>query len=194
MKRHMRTGLLSLIVAALFALPAFTGAADAQAQVQGLRVGYTDHEIIIVNMPEYRNVQNQLEQHFRGGQEEMQTLYQDYQERLERYQRQQALLSEDRRQEREQELMQLQQQIQQSAAEKEQELAQREAQLMQPLFEQVQAAIDAVAQQHNLDLVLRANAGNQPLILYVNPQSVTDITIDVARRLGIEVDTDAAAN
>ncbi len=186
----MRIGTLTFLLAALFALPAMTGSASAQAQ--SLNVGYTDHEIIIVNMPQYRQVQSQLEQHFRGGQQEMQGMYQEYQEQLERYQRQQALLNEDRRAEREQELMNLQQQIQESAAEKEQELAQREAELMAPLFEQVQSAIDQVATQRGLDLVLRANAGNQPLILYVNPQTVTDITLDVARRLGIEVDETAS--
>lgn len=189
MTNPMRIGTLSIVLAALFALPMLTGSAYAQAQ--GLNVGYTDHEIIIVNMPEYRQVQTQLEQHFRGGQQEMQTMYEDYQEKLERYQRQQALLNEDRRGEREQELMQLQQQIQESAAEKEQELAQREAELMSPLFERVQTAIDQIASQRGLDLVLRANAGNQPIILYVNPETVTDITLDVARRLGIEVDETA---
>ncbi len=184
MTQRMRTGTLSLILALFLTLPVVT--ADS-ASAQNLRVGYTDHEIIIVNMPQYRDVQTQLEQQFRGGQEEMQALYMEYQEKLERYQRQQALLNDERRAEREQELMELQQQIQTSASEKEQEIGQREAELMAPLFEQVQTAIDAVAQAQNLDIVLRANAGAQPLILYVNPDTVTDITMDVARRLGIDV-------
>lgn len=194
MTNPMRIGILSFLLAALFALPAFTGAADVQAQAQNLNVGYTDHEIIIVNMPQYREVQNQLEQEFRGGQQEMQGMYQDYQEKLDRYQKQQALLNEQRRGEREQELMQLQQQIQEAASQKEQELAEKEAELMAPLFRQVQSAIDAVASQRGLDLVLRANAGNQPIILYVNPDTVTDITMDVARRLGIDVPEETAVN
>jgi outer membrane protein len=192
MTNGMRASLFSLLVVAVLALPSFGGASDANAQGQGLRVGFTDHEIIIVNMPEYRRVQTQLQEMFRGGQQELQGLYQDYQERLDRYQRQQALLNEQRRAEREQELMELQQQIQQQGQQKEQEIAEREAQLMQPLFERVQGAIDAVASRRNLDIVLRANVGTQPLILYVNPNTITDITLDVARELGIEVDENAA--
>lgn len=188
----MRLSLFSLIVAALFALPAVGGAGNANAQGQGLRVGFTDHEIIIVNMPEYRQVQNQLQELFRGGQQELQGLYQDYQERLDRYQRQQALLNEQRRAEREQELMELQQQIQEQGQQREQQIAEREAELMAPLFQRVQGAIDNVASRRNLDIVLRANVGNQPMILYVNPNTITDITLDVARELGIEVDEDAA--
>jgi outer membrane protein len=190
----MRLSIFSLIVAAFIAMPAFSGASDANAQAQGLRVGFTDHEIIIVNMPEYQRVQNQLQGLFRDGQQEMAEMYQQYQESLERYQRQQALLNEQRRAEREQELMQLQQQIQQAGQEKEQQIAQREAELMQPLFERVQSAIDNVASRRNLDIVLRANVGNQPMILYVNPNTITDITLDVARELGIEVDEAAVAN
>lgn len=193
MINRMRLSILSVLAAAIVALPALVGTAHAQ-QAQDLRVGYTDHEIIIVNMPQYRQVQSQLQQRFQGGQQEMQAMYQDYQERLDRYQKQQALLNEERRAEREQELMQLQQQIQEAAEEREQQLNEQEAELMAPLFERVQTAIDAVAQERNLDLVLRANAGNQPIILYVNPNSVADITLDVARRLGIEVTEETAAN
>ncbi|MFW5973469.1 MAG: OmpH family outer membrane protein [Bacteroidota bacterium] len=186
MTKRMRIGIFSFLVAAVVALPVISGTAQAQSQM--LKVGYTDHEIIIVNMPEYQQVQNQLQQQFRSGQEEMQSLYQDYQDRLDRYQRQQALLSEERRAEREQELMELQQEIQQAAAQKEEEIAEREAELMAPLFQRVQSSIDTVARRQGLDLVLRANAGNQPLILFVNQDTVTDITMDVARDLGIKVD------
>jgi outer membrane protein len=191
MTNGMRLSLFSLLLAAVFALPAVGGASDANAQAQGLRIGFTDHEIIIVNMPEYRRVQTQLQEMYRGGQQELQGMYQDYQERLDRYQRQQALLNEQRRAEREQELMELQQQIQEQGQQREQQIAEREAELMAPLFQRVQGAIDNVASRRNLDIVLRANVGNQPMILYVNPNTITDITLDVARELGIEVDENA---
>lgn len=170
----------------LLASPLLGMAPDAEAQA--LRVGYTDHEIILINMPEYQDVQEQLQSAFEGNQQELQTLYQDYQDRLARYQRQQSLLSEDRRQEREQELMQLQQQIQQQAQQHDQQLAERESELMQPLLEKVQRAINAVAEARELDIVLRSQVGTQPLLLYVNEDTIEDITLDVARNLGLDVD------
>ena len=57
---------------------------------------------------------------------------------------------------------------------------------MSPIFEQVQTAIDEVAQSKGLDVVLRHRVGNQPVILYVS-EDVVDITIEVAMKLGIEV-------
>ncbi|MEX0747090.1 MAG: OmpH family outer membrane protein [Rhodothermales bacterium] len=175
----------------LLAMP-FLVAGDANAQA--LKLGYTDHEIIIVNMPEYQEIQKQLQEDYQGSQQELQTLYQDYQQQVERYQKQQSLMSEDKRSEREQELLQLQQSIQKQAQEKDQSLAVREAELMKPVLEKVQLAIDSVSQAKGLDLVLRTQVGQQPVLLYVNPNTVTDITLDVARELGLDVTDDEAAD
>jgi outer membrane protein len=174
----------------LLAMP-FLVAGEASAQA--LKLGYTDHEIIIINMPEYQEVQKQLQTDYQGSQQELQTLYQDYQQQVERYQKQQSLMSEDKRTTREQELMQIQQSIQQQAQEKDQALASREAELMKPLLEKVQKAIDSVSQAKGLDLVLRTQVGQQPVLLYVNPNTVSDITLDVARELGLDVTDDEAA-
>ena len=125
------------------------------AHAQALSIGFTDHEIVLINMPQYQEVQQQLQTDFDASQEALEALYTDYQDKLERYQRQQSLLSEDRRQEREQELVQLQQQIQQEAQDQDQQLAARQAELMQPLLEQIQDAINEVADANGLDIVLR---------------------------------------
>lgn len=182
--------LIAPIALLLFAVPAFFSTAEAQS----LNVGYTDHEIIIVNMPEYQSLQEELQQEYQGSQQEIQALYQDYQEQVTRYQKQQSLMTEEKRAEREQELMQTQQSLQQQAQQKDQELAQREAEMMQPLLEKVQGAIDVVAKRRGLDIVLRSQVGQQPVLLYVNDENVHDITLDVALELGLEVtETDTSA-
>ncbi len=163
-------------------------------RAQSLSVGFTDHEIILINMPQYQQVQQQLQADFDASQESLQALYADYQERLERYQRQQSLLSEDRRLEREQELVQLQEQIQTEAQSQDQQLAARQAELMQPLLELIQDAINEVADANGLDIVLRTRVGTEPLLLYVNPDTVQDITLHVARAMGLDVDEEGAAD
>ncbi|SHK07471.1 OmpH family outer membrane protein [Rhodothermus profundi] len=155
---------------------------------QPLRIGYTDPDVIIINMKEYQDIQQQLQKEAQESQTALQEMFNEYQQKLERYQRQRALLSEQRRQEREQELLQLQQEIQEATARRQQQLAQREAELMQPLLERVQQVIDQVAREQNLDVVLRAQA-----LLYVKEGRVVDITREVARRLGIQVPEDTTA-
>jgi outer membrane protein len=175
-----------------FALPLFISGIAQEAQAQNLKIGYTDHEVIIMNMPDYRQVRQRLQNEFETSQRTLQEKFQDFQQRVERFESQQALLSAERRAERQRELMELQQQLQQEASQSEQQLGEREQELMSPLFERVQRAIDTVAARLDLDLVLRTQVGMQPVILYVNDRNVRDITMDVARELGLDVDADTA--
>lgn len=182
MKRTIGTALLSLVVLVL------AGPVFQTADAQELQVGYTDHELIIVNMPEYQDLRQELEEDYQGDEQELQEMYQEFQEQVERYQRQQGLLSEERRQEREQELMEMEQEIQQQAQQRQEDLAEREAEMLSPLLERVDQAIQDVAQENSLDLVLRNQVGPmQPVILYVNPERISDITLEVARNLGLDV-------
>jgi len=185
MKKHtMKTSIFSFLSAILLA-----GLLSTNAQAQSIQIGYADPEIIITYMPEYQQIQQQMAIEYRTGQEALQALAEDFQERVDRYQRQQPLLSEERRAEREAELATLQQEIQNSAAAKDEELAVRQDELMAPLLQQVQDAIDAISQEKGLDIVVRS-----PALLYVNPKRVVNINLDIARSLGIEVDEDEVSD
>ena len=162
--------------------------ASATAQVAPLKVGYTDHERIIAAMPAFQQANQTLQQEANQDQAGLQAMFEDYQEKLDRYQKQQALLSAERRTEREQELIQLQQDIQNAEQTSQQKLGERQAELYAPIFEQVDEAIQAVAKEKGLDIVLRSNIGvTQPLILYVNEDKIVNITLDVALKLGLDV-------
>ena len=162
---------------------------------QATKIGFTDHEVIIASMDEYGAIQQQLQQEFLSAQEALQSLAQSFQQDVEEYQVQQRLLTEERRAAKEKELADRQQELQLAATKKDEDLAKLEAELMGPIFEQVQAAIDEVAKANSLDVVFRHRVGTQPVILYVNPESVIDITVDVAKKLGIDVDeTDGTAS
>ncbi len=166
----------------------FATAAQAQ-QLPALRIGYTDHEVLISNMPQTRTIQEELQAELESGQRILQSMQEDLAGKVDRYQKQQALLSEERRQERQQELIGLEEELRNKAAELEQDLVQRELDLMGPIYQQVDTAIQTVAAEKNLDLVLRTQAGPaQPILLYANEDRITDITLEVARELGIDVD------
>jgi outer membrane protein len=165
------------------------GIHTASVQAQSVQIGYADPEIIITYMPGYQEVQQQMAIEYRTSQEALQALAEDFQERVDRYQRQQPLLSEERRAEREAELAALQQEIQNSAAAKDEELAARQDELMAPLLQLVQDAIDSIAKAKGLDIVMRS-----PALLYVNDERVVNINVDIARQLGIEVDEEQVSD
>ncbi len=159
----------------------------AQAQTLTLKIGYANPDLVQA-MPEYPQVYQKLQAESAGDQEAYQALVQEFQEKLDRYQKQQALLSEERRAERENELRTLQQDIQEAERSANQKLARREQELLEPLLDKMQEAIDAVAKEKGLDIVL-----SQPAVLYVNADRIVNITPDVASRLGISL-TGQASN
>jgi outer membrane protein len=174
MLNRIYVSFLALFVVALVAAPA------AHAQ----KIGYTNQEAILANMPEMEDVQSQLQQAAQQQQQELQQEQQEFQQKMQEYQNQQSLLSDSARARRERELRQMQAELQQSLQNREQRLQQREMELMQPLLEELQTAIDDVAASQSIDVVMRTQA-----LLYVdnNSQNVVDITPDVAQQLGIDL-------
>jgi outer membrane protein len=176
MTMNRRTGLLIAMLAGFLA-------AVQPASAQALRVGYADPQPIIAALPEYQQVQTQLQQEASTRQEALQAMEQDFQEAVDRYQKQQPLLTAERRQERERELGERQLELQQALAQQQQELAAVEQRLLEPLFQRVQDVIETIATEKGLDLVLQT----QGILLYANEDRVVNINLDIARALGIEI-------
>lgn len=151
----------------------------------GQKIGYTNQEAILANMPEMQDVQQTLKQEARQQQRELQQQQKKFQKQVQQYQQQQSLLSDSARSQRERELRRMRNKLQQASQERQQELRQRERELMQPLLEDLQGAIDSVAAARDIDVVMRTQA-----LLYVdqNSGSVVDITQEVAQQLGINLD------
>jgi outer membrane protein len=158
------------------------------SQAQNISIGYADPEVIITYMPEYQTIQQQMAAEYRTSQEALQALAEDFQDRVAKYQKQQPLLSAERQAEREAELAAYQQEIQQSAAQKDQELTAKQEELMAPLLARVQTVIDDLSAEMGLDLVIRS-----PALLFVNESKIKNMNIDIAKKLGVEIDEGTAA-
>jgi outer membrane protein len=167
----------ALALLAAFVLAGLAAAPAAYAQ----KVGFVNQEALLTNMPEYAESSRQMREEMRAQQEELMSEQQAFQERLERYQKQRPLLSDSSRAEREEELRRMQQELQLSAQEREQMMARREFEMLQPLVEKLNTAIEAVAQENSLDVVMRADA-----LVYVS-DDVMNISEAVARKLGIDI-------
>lgn len=150
---------------------------------QVVKIGYTDAQLIVAQMSEYRDILSQLQGLADSGQTEYQDLIKSYQEKLADYQKKQALLSDAAKTTREQELTTMQGEIQQFLQNKESELQDREEELMNPLLERVQNAINEVAAEQGLTLVINAQASGSPVLLYAD--SSMDVTEFVMDKLGI---------
>lgn len=168
-------------IASLLLLAGVVAVGSAQAQ----KIGYTNQQAILSNMPEMQEVQQKLRKAAKQQQQEYQQEQQALQKKIQKYRQQQSLLDDSARAQRERELRRQQQQLQQSSQKRQQQLRQRERELMQPLLEDLQSAINLVADRQNIDLVMQSQA-----LLYVdqNSDQVVDITMEVAQELGINLD------
>ena len=168
------------MAAVIFLVFTFLKDTTIEAQSSKLAIAYTDSDAIVTSMPEYRVAQQTLQDAYQKSQQAVQNLTVGYQQKIDTYQQQQAMLTTERRTAQEAELMQLQQEIQTMAAQQEQQLKDQELSLMIPIQEKVQVAINEIAVARSLDLIIRS-----PSLLYANDKSVTDITEELAIKLGI---------
>jgi outer membrane protein len=189
------------LAAVAFALVAALGSPAAHAQTAPA-IGYTDYELILVQMPQFRQVQQQIQEQAEADQQALGLLQSTVEQRLEqkgnelqnRLQGAQGPVTDDARQRLLQQLqqeavqfeMEQRQEFEQERQRRVQALSRRETELLQPLYDQLQTAINAVAEQRNLAMVISSRLSGEPVLLYAGPTAV-DITTEVMSRLGISM-------
>ena len=165
------------------------------AQAQSVRVGYLDPDIIIVQMPEYVLMRDSLQARNDAIAGDLQAREDVIRTKFEELQQfaQNAVASAEAQQERENEILSLQRDLEQAEAQGRAELSQRESQMLQPLLLRLQEAIDAVSGEMNLMMVFAARANNAPVILFASDDAF-NITEQVMTTLGLEAPDSAAGN
>ena len=163
------------------------------ALAQPMKVGFVDTDQIVIRMPAFADVQQQLQQQQQAVGTRVRTvqdsLQQVFNTRLEEYQAfdQSAVATDAARQERQQELLQLRNDIEQAEVQGLQYLSYAEARLLQPVLNRIDEAIQAEASAGGYDLVLPTVANNAPVFLY-RSERVDDLTVPIMERLGIDPD------
>ena len=95
----------------------------------------------------------------------------EFQAKGEAYQKQQMILSDETRAQKEAELMQLQQELQQAMMSAEQEIQAAQARKANSLFERMRTVVETIGEEKGYDLVIEASA-----VMYMG--KVDDITAE----------------
>ncbi len=156
---------LFALLAILPGLAVLARPADAE-----VKIGYIDSEVLRERMPEFKKMQRELER-----------LQQDYQQQAtdrqskllklaDDYRKQELLMSEAKRAEVQLELQTAEQELQQFAQEKmgpDGELFRKNIELSQPIFEQINTALEGLAEKDGFDFIFDV-AGNGAIV-YADP-------------------------
>lgn len=186
--KHVSLKRIQLFIFSAFMLVTGALLVPEKAISQDMKVGFVEPRIILDRMPEMRAVQQRLQNFADRKRTELIEAESNFQQQLQSYQERASVMSETARATEEERLSQVSAELQQLQATAEQELAQRRAELMSPILQQIQDAIDAVAAEKGLDIVLNTTTSTgDVIILYVSDEvrEQNDITEAVMARLEI---------
>ncbi|MFW6267769.1 MAG: OmpH family outer membrane protein [Marinilabiliaceae bacterium] len=152
------------------------------AQDQELKFGHANVQEIMQAMPEFREMQQELEGEQERLENQLSTMQEDYQQMEQDYQESAEGLMPQQRQEKEQELMETSQKIQGFYQSTQQELREKQQELQEPIMEKLMRAVEEVGDEGGFIYVFAAESG---ATVYQSDQSV-DVTSEVKEKLGIQ--------
>lgn len=150
-------------------------AAQAQSVV---KLGYIDSQAILNQDPRARQAQQQFESDMTRYRAEVDQLGQELQDLIGRYEQQEAMLSEEAKANRQEEIRMKQSQYQQRIADLEQQAGVRQAELVEPVMERINAVIEDIREDGAYAIIFDVAAQG---IIAADP--VLDLTAEVVRRL-----------
>ena len=164
-----------LILCAICAICGFT-AANAQG-----KFGHVNTQEIIQAMPEFTKAQNEIKALQEQYEADLKSMNDEFQKKLEDYQKNGSTLPDNIKQRREQELQDMDTKIRQSYQDNQQALQKASSEKMQAIQAKVLDAIKAVGQAGSFTYI--AEMGSLP---YISTTLSTDVTAQVKAKLGLK--------
>jgi outer membrane protein len=137
----------------------------AGARAQGttdLKIAYVDSEELVRQSPGYEEAKQAFDRATQAWTDSLQTKRNELQTLFEDYKKQEVVLSPEKKTEKQEEMLRLEQQAQQYFQTKfgpDGEAAKRQAELMQPIIERVNVAISQVREEGGYALIFDLNDG-----------------------------------
>ena len=169
-----------VIVLAALMFVMFGFAATAQTPQ---KIGYADIEYVLSQMPQFKDVQSEIQTYQTQLQKQYEAKVQEYQQKIQDYQAQEATMLDAIKADKQREIIQLEQNIQQFQSDMQDSFMKRQETLMTPLYEKVGTAIEGVAKENGYTHILNARIQGLDIILYGD--SSLDVSDQILRKMGI---------
>ncbi|MCY7356007.1 MAG: OmpH family outer membrane protein [Rudanella sp.] len=199
----MKKNIVMAFVAALL-----FGGINAQAQAQAsapvtaapaataagpLKLGYTSMDYLLSQVPEAKEIQNQLTIQKTQLENEAKRLEKEFQDKLAVYEKGAAQMSEVIKADREKELQSLQGRFQDFQRNADTQLQQKYQQLVNPVIQKIQKNVDATAKENGYNYVFNLDAGAGTAVILLHAPEENNITDLVLKKMGITPDAKTAA-
>ncbi|GAL87598.1 ompH family outer membrane protein [Sporocytophaga myxococcoides] len=151
-------------------------------------MGYTNLDYILGLLPEAKKIESELKDYEKQLQAQLQSKYTEYEKKLQDYQKgvQANLFTDLIKEDKEKELMNMQNSIKQFEENAQNSLQKKQVSLLEPVLEKIQKAIDQVAEENNYSYIFSTHAdyGGSAIILYAKSKedNISDL---VLKKLGV---------
>lgn len=171
-----------LTLAAVLLTAGTLAATSAQAQAP-LKIGYTDVQYVLAQMPESKQIESELKTYNSQLEAQLKSKYAEYQSKGEAYQKASGTMTDVVKADKEKELQGLQQSIQEFQQSAQQSLQQKQQTLLKPALDKLQKNIDLVANENGFTYVFNSDGGGSPLLLHAPEEgNISDL---VLKKMGI---------
>ncbi len=152
---------------------------------QNFKIGYTNVDAILVEMPKFKDVQEQLGVKQKQYEKLITEKKTEYDTKVKEFQQNEKTWSDLIKADKIKVIQALEQSIQEFGQNAQQDLQKKQGELLQPLLTEVQNAIDVVAKDLAYAYILNtaADASSTPLLLHADPQF--DITEAIFKKMNI---------
>ncbi len=176
----MKTILKPLIFLAAVAV----SISNLYSQTKPLKLGYTNVEEILYQMPESKQIESDLKTYRTQLETQLQQKMGEFEEKAKAYEAGKAMMTEPVRIMKEKELQSLQEQIQEFQRNAESDLQRKQNELLEPVVSKIKKAIDDVANENGYTWVFNTESGFGQQTLIKMPKE-DEITSLVLKKLGI---------
>lgn len=153
------------------------------AQSANLKIGYTNVDYILSQLPEAKQIESQLKTHEEQLGAQLQSKMKEFEDKYKSFMETQESLTPVIRNDKQTELQTLQTNIQQFQQEAEKSLQQKQVELLKPAYDKIQTSIDVVAKENGFTHVFSNDAGGVPILLFATEED--DISNLVLANLGV---------
>ncbi|GAB3315660.1 hypothetical protein GCM10027511_26400 [Hymenobacter humi] len=171
-----------LTLAAALLTAGTLAATSAQAQAP-LKIGYTDVQYVLAQMPESKQIESQLKTYNDQLGSQLKSKTTEFETKLKAYQQGGPTMTDVVKADKEKELQNLQQSIQEFQQSAQQSLQQKQQTLLKPALDKLQKNIDDVANENGFTYVFNSDGGGSPLLLHAPKEG--DISDLVLKKMGI---------
>ena len=152
------------------------------ASAQTVKIAHVNTSDVMNAMPDKAKAEKSLEKYYNELQEQLKTMYTEYQNKLQDYQSNVETMSNLVKQSKEKELVDLESRITAFQGNAENEFEAKRAELLKPILDKIQNAINAVGKEKGYTYIIDLATG---AAVFVGDNAV-DCTKDVKAKLGIK--------